>query len=149
RPPMMSYVYNITNAFKLLGGISGDLLASRQSRWQEWTDLFRVSMGVRPSIGFSAHASARKGRGRTLPNLFFRIVLFRRRQPRWRLGLTALKACQPPQGALGRRAIHAESPFFLILPSRRATKKVADHSSSAPGVVCFRLAFSLMFPDWS
>src|SRR5215471_7633013 len=65
---------------------------------------------------------------RTLPNLFFRIVLFRRRQPRWRLGLNSIEGLLTPQGALGRRAIHAESPFFLILPSRRATKKVADHS---------------------
>src|SRR5215471_17534809 len=69
---------------------------------------------------------------RTLPNLFFRIVLFRRRQPRWRLGLNSIEGLLTPQGALGRRAIHAESPFFLILPSRRATKRVADHSSLQP-----------------
>jgi len=45
-------------------------------------------------------------------------------------GLTAF--ANPRKGLLGRRAIHAESPFFLILPSRRATKKVADHSSLQP-----------------
>src|SRR5262252_6682687 len=45
-------------------------------------------------------------------------------------GLTAF--ANPRKGLLGRRAIHAESPFFLILPSRRATKMVADHSSLQP-----------------
>ena len=84
---------------------------------------------------------------RTLPNLFFRIVLFRRRQPRWRLGLNSIEGLLTPARGF-RSSRHTCRKPLLFDPAQSACHQEGGGPllPPAPGVVWFRLAFSLMFP---
>src|SRR5215831_13275090 len=84
---------------------------------------------------------------RTLPNLFFRIVLFRRRQPRWTLGLNSIEGLLTPARGF-RPSRHTCRRPLLFDPAQSACHQEGGGPLLHParGVVWIRLDCPLMFP---